>query len=154
MSSSAIPSKTTGIREFAGFVLANDQFFISPLPSYMNMRPAILSAVSQMDTRPKKHWIEDVYKHNAAGETAHGIDLIFQHVNSHLQRDEIPACDSLLLTADLKRMNSSLIVALLSISKPVSQKLSNWEGFLARAESALKGFVPDRCDHLMKPFRK
>src|SRR5690554_3245725 len=70
-------------------------------------------------------WLDRVYSLVASGETDDAVDLIFDFVDDRLLEGDAARVDDLLVTTDVKRLDTTLMLAVLSITKPASDQLCN-----------------------------
>jgi hypothetical protein len=88
-------------------------------------------------------WIDDVYSLVAKKEPDKAIDILFNHVDEWLLRNEFTRCNDLFHVVDVKRLDTHLLVALLSITLAASQKLPDRPKFVLRVERQLKESRPE-----------
>lgn len=100
-------------------------------------------------TQARAPWIEDVYAHVAAGRDSEAIDVIFTKMNSLFQAGRWRDADDILEGVDLKRLNLSVIVGLLSFTKRAVQSLKRRPRLVARAWSHLAQTEPERAHRLI-----
>lgn len=98
-------------------------------------------------------WLNDVYAHVAENAPDPAIDILFDHVNDLLFEDQFTKCNDLLHAVDLKRLDTNLLVALLSITAPARDVLSDREWLVKRIEDRLLELAPDRVEKLMSGLR-
>jgi hypothetical protein len=98
-------------------------------------------------------WLTDVYALNEAGETDDAVDMIFDRVDDLLLDGEAPQVDDLLNAIDVKRLDITLMLAALSITKPAADRLQNRLGFVGRVEGRLREVAGDRMERLLSGLR-
>jgi hypothetical protein len=80
-------------------------------------------------------------------------DLIMQHLDEWMLRDEFDQCDAFLTTVDLERLEPYTIVVVLAVTVCAKDKLFFRKQFVERVETQLKALVPDRAEKLMEGLR-
>lgn len=98
-------------------------------------------------------WLDRVYSLVASGETDDAVDLIFDFVDDRLLEGDAARVDDLLVTTDVKRLDTTLMLAVLSITKPASDQLCNRAAFLRRVEARLRLEEPERMERLLSGLR-
>ncbi len=94
-------------------------------------------------------WLEDVYSFVQQNKLDDAIDVLFYNIDDLLLAGELYKCDCLLKTIDLKRLDTNLVVALLSITKSAKHKLSERASFVLRALNRLNELSPDRVSKMI-----
>ena len=98
-------------------------------------------------------WLGEVYSLVAHGRIDAAIDIVFREFDSLFLRGRFDTSDGILRTIDLKRMDSNLTVAVLSVTLPAKSRLPNRARFLARAEARLSRVAPGRVERLLAGLR-
>lgn len=98
-------------------------------------------------------WLGDVYSLVRRNQPDAAVDILFRHVDDMLLKDEFSRCNALLRAIDLKRLDTNLIVAVLSITVEVSSQLSYRSRFVGRAEKRLQELAPERVERLLSGLR-
>jgi len=97
--------------------------------------------------------LSGVYSSVLHGDPDAAIDVLFEHVDELLVRGEYGRCDDLLETIDLSRLDTNLLVALLSVTKRASSDLEQRQHLVERVETRLRALAPDRADRLLTGLR-
>ena len=95
-------------------------------------------------------WLYDIYALCEAGSTDTAIDVLFKNIDSMSRNGEFEECDRLLLEIDLDKLNTSLMVALLSITLAAKNQLPQRVQVIAAIKSRLQETDPDRVENLLK----
>ena len=106
---------------------------------------------SSNDRRPV--WLDEVYSLTARGEIDSAIDVLFDHVDDLLLEGDFSTCNELLIAVDLKRLDTNLLIAILSITLSASEKLPNRTLLVSRVEKRLAELAPERLHSLMDGLR-
>lgn len=94
-------------------------------------------------------WLDDVYSLVDQGKSEQAVDLLYEHVDDLLLAEDFKRCDALLQTVDLKRLDSNLMVSLLTMTAPAKAALPYRASLLQRARKALETIAPGRADRLL-----
>lgn len=94
-------------------------------------------------------WIDELYDFVAHERTDDAVDLLFKHVDELLSAERFDQCDEILRVVDLNRLDTHLIVALLSITLSASGQLPYRTPLLEHARDRLSVLAPDRVDRLL-----
>lgn len=81
------------------------------------------------------------------------IDALFEFCNTSFARSDFYLVDELLLSVELERSNTSILVAALSITLCAKEELKKRDSFLARVEKHLKKTEPQRYKKLLRGLR-
>lgn len=99
------------------------------------------------------HWLGDVYSLVERNLPDEAVDILFDRIDDLLVTGQFARCDALLRAIDLKRLDSNLIVAVLSITLAAAEKLPYRARLLKRAEERLSAIAPDRVERLLSGLR-
>jgi hypothetical protein len=102
---------------------------------------------------PALMWIDQVYSLVSRRQFDKAIDIVFAAVDDMLTNDQLDQCASLLQSVDLKRLETNLLVGLLTATLPVAARLPARTKFLDRAEARLRELAPARVDRLLAGLR-
>ena len=105
------------------------------------------------DTVSAPIWLDTVYSLVARGAPDDAIDVLFDHVDDLLITGEFRRCNDLLHAVDLARLDTDLLVALLSITLPAAPHLRDRPWLVQRVEKRLQEIAPDRIEGLMRGLR-
>jgi hypothetical protein len=94
-------------------------------------------------------WLNDVYSLVYEGKPDAAIDVLFEHVDDLLLADNFPGCDAMLKTIDIKRLDTNLMVAVLSVTRRASDDLHERSAFRRRVEARLRTLDPERATRLL-----
>lgn len=94
-------------------------------------------------------WLSEVYKLTAEGRVNAAIDVLFENVDE-LNSDD---CDQLLHAVDLNRLDTHLLVGLLSITLSRAADLTHRSKVVEMVERRLEEIAPDRVARLMVGLR-
>ena len=98
-------------------------------------------------------WLDEVYSLVARGSSDEATDILFEHIDNLLRAGEFGRCNDLFRTIDLKRFDSNLLIALLSITLPAAHELRDRPDLVRRVERRLAETAPDRVDRLLHGLR-
>ncbi len=105
------------------------------------------------DTQPTYDWLAEVYSYSADGRNDDAIDLLFDHIDDLLLAGDFVAVNELVYAIDAKRLNTTTMLAALSITKAAADKLPNRASLLSRIEAILRETEPDRFQRLLSGLR-
>lgn len=71
-------------------------------------------------------WIDEVYACVERNDPDAAVDVLFRGIDRLLRAGEFSKCDDLLMSLDLERLDSNLLVALDSITRRAADKLPRW----------------------------
>ena len=94
-------------------------------------------------------WLEEVYSLVASGDPDTAIDLVFENIDEMLLEGHFDACNELLLAVDVKRLDTNLLVALLSVTRDAKAALSHRDEFVRRVKHRLESLAPKRRESLL-----
>jgi len=113
-------------------------------------RPGMGDVVEQLQRLlPEEDWLSGMYERVSRGDTDGAIDLLFAQVESMLANGAFPACDAELRKIDLTQLDTTLVVALLTITLAGKDRLPYRVTLLDQARKRLLELAPDRVDRLL-----
>ena len=98
--------------------------------------------------------LETIYSLVKLDETRRAIDVAYEYFFAHIRSHSHRNCDRVLELADVGQLNSTLMVAFLSVTLPIKQELKGRRGFYQRVVDALtqeKG--EERAAKLLEKYR-
>ena len=98
-------------------------------------------------------WLTDVYSKVDMAEPDDAIDVLFEQVDLLLEQERFATCNALLLAIDPKRLDTSLLIAALSITLPAAEHLPNRKQFSASVEERIRELAPERAERLLSGLR-
>lgn len=98
----------------------------------------------------KYSWLEDVYHLTSINNPSDAIDILYTHMDDYLLAGNFAACNEILSLIDINKLDSYLIVSVLSITVRASSRLKERIEFLEKAKNYLKQEVPDSWESLLK----
>lgn len=98
-------------------------------------------------------WLEGIYSLVAAGEPDAAIDILFEHIDDMLLAGDFIDCDAALRAIDLKRFDTNLLIALLSITLSAADKLPERSRLVTKIENRLAQSAPERAKRLLSGLR-
>ncbi|WP_428265089.1 hypothetical protein [Haliangium sp.] len=98
-------------------------------------------------------WLGDVYSLVARQQPDEAIDILFDHIDELLSEGQFARCDSVLRAIDLDRLDTNLVVAVLSITLSAADELPHRARLLSRAEKRLSVLAPERVERLLHGLR-
>jgi len=93
-------------------------------------------------------WVEKIYSLVEQGKSYKAINILFKEIDDLLCEGEFETCNESLKTFDLERLDTSLLVGLLSITFPASDKLSYRPEMVEKIRTRLENLAPDRVGRL------
>lgn len=97
-------------------------------------------------------WLEEIYQ-LCESNTDKGIDLLFSKIDELLLKEDFELCDDILCTIDLQKLNTSMLLGLLSITFTAADKLPYRSKLITNIEAILKVLEPARVENLLKGLR-
>jgi hypothetical protein len=97
--------------------------------------------------------MRQIYKHVAAGEVDEATDVLFDCVDDMLIEGCFAKCDAWIQRIDLKKLDTNLLVGLLSITYVARHHLESRAELVLRVEKRLIELAPDRAESLMRGRR-
>lgn len=123
-------------------------------PDSQDVLETVESTIRVADEGARKlAWIDNVYSLVAKEQTDAATDMLLGRFNTMLEHAEFEQCDSALRAFDFKRLNTTLMVSILSITRPATSKLKARSEVLVEIERVLTERVPDRASRLLKNLR-
>lgn len=104
-----------------------------------------------MNTEPI--FLEEFYSLVDAGRTSAAIDRLFNYVDSRFLAGRFLEVDRLLDDIDLARLDTRLIVAVLSITLCASPELPNRAAFFEACRERLQVLAPGRLENLLRGLK-
>ena len=98
-------------------------------------------------------WLATLYELVEQDSIDPAIDLLFDHINDLLFEDRAADCDGLLPQIDVARLDTNLLVALLSVTSPARAVLTSRPALVERVERRLKQLAPTRVERLLSGLR-
>lgn len=99
---------------------------------------------------PAEDWLESLYAETSV-HTA--IDMLFDRVDRMMLDEKFEDVDGLLRIIDVDRLDSNLMVGVLTITQCARERLAERVGALERIEKRLRATDPDRVDELLQGLR-
>lgn len=107
--------------------------------------------------RPKwpgeEPWVLQMYDLVASKRLEEAIDLLYDNVDDMLLEGKMQECDDILQQIDIRRLDSYLMIGLLSITLSASEHLPHRKVLVEEIENYLRATEPERADALMKGLR-
>ena len=98
-------------------------------------------------------WLGDVYALVDGGHIDRAVDIVFDQIDDLLIAENFGRCNELLLTVDPQRLDTHLMVSVLSITKSAACRLPNRAILFHRVEERLRVVAPDRIVRLLDGLR-
>ena len=95
-------------------------------------------------------WVEVMYAFVAEGKKRKAIMVLFREIDALLSAGEFGRCDEILAAIDLERLNTALLVGVLSITFPARMHLNERAILAGRIRNILEQTEPDRVEALMR----
>ena len=95
--------------------------------------------------------LHSVYKLVLEKSTDEAVDVLFKHVDELLTEEQFEQCNAFLQEVNLQRLDTNLVVALISVTRAAKEKLPYRTAFLACAEARLIQLAPERAERLRGP---
>lgn len=95
-------------------------------------------------------WLEEIYQLCEENNTDKGIDILFSKIDELLLKEDFDLCDDLLRTINLQKLNTSMLLGLLSITFTATAKLPYRSKLVTNIEAVLKVREPNRVESLLK----
>ena len=94
--------------------------------------------------------LEPMYQPVEEGRTARALDVLFDHIDDMLCDGEFQRCDEVIQHIDLERLNTSLLVGVLSITLAAREKLNHRRQVVEAIRKRLEILAPGRVEPLMQ----
>ncbi len=112
---------------------------------------AVPEFVSEGEPEDRFGWVEDIYSAVDSGERIRAADLLLDHVDDMLLEGAFELCNSLFHIIDPKRLDTHLLIGVLTATLPAAAELRDRPKFVVRAEAYLsKSESPDRVRQLLE----
>lgn len=98
-------------------------------------------------------WLDHVYSLTAKNESDAAIDVLFPKMDKLFREGHFDTADDVLRAVDVARLNTSLMVAVLAITRPAKASLPQRQVLLQRIERRLRELEPDRVERLLRRVR-
>lgn len=98
-------------------------------------------------------WIENIYSLVSKNQTEKAVDVLFDNFDDLLRRSELDLCDSALRSIDIRRLDVTTMLGILSITKPARSRLRARAETVLKIEEMLNSLDPDRTDRLLVGLR-
>lgn len=95
--------------------------------------PQFLTNVIGMAQAADDEWFRAAMRLNDSGESARALDAVFDKVDDWLCAGQFCECDAFLGRLEVESTPSRLLLAILTVTLPASEKLSNREAVFSRA---------------------
>jgi len=103
--------------------------------------------------RSELAWLSKTYSLVAKLAVDSAVDLVFDHFDDLLHGEKFREADEALAAVDIKRLDSNLMVALLTITHAAKENLRRREDLVRRIEKKLEADAPDRAEQLLAGLR-
>ena len=130
-----------------------DAEYLDALARFISRVEAAGSIVPETDANERPLWLDDVYSLVVKSKPDAAVDVLFARIDELLTRRDFDRCDSLLRAVDLGRLDTNLMVALLSITLPASSKLKARVEVVDKIEKQLREKAPERAERLLSGLR-
>jgi hypothetical protein len=98
-------------------------------------------------------WLDDVYLLVARGQIDDAVDVLFSNLDEMLLVGHFSRCNALLRVVDLKKLDTNLLVGLLSITLSAKALLPERADVVGRVEARLNELDPSRTARLLDGLR-
>jgi len=115
-------------------------------PSWNALNLALLSARNRV-------FLASLHALAAEGRFARAIDTLFDGVDAYTDTQDFGAVDSLLSEADPSKLTLKVTLAMLTITRPLRDKLENREAFFDRAYAFVQALGDDAACRLAERLR-
>ena len=132
-------------------VTSSSQLRYSPGPEH-----SVIAAESETTYSADKSpppWLATLYDLVDQDSIDPAIDLLFDHINDLLFEDRAADCDGLLQQIDVARLDTNLLVSLLSVTSPARAVLPSRTALVERVERRLNLLAPTRVARLLSGLR-
>lgn len=118
-----------------------------------DLGPSATARASSADNVHRPLWLNEVYSLSARNESDAAIDILFPKIDALFRAGEFAVADDVLRAVDVARLNTSLMVAVLAITRAAKDKLPHREVLLQRIERRLTRAEPVRVERLLRRVR-
>jgi hypothetical protein len=98
-------------------------------------------------------WLSKAYSLIAMEAVDPAVDLVFDNFDALLHAGKFRKCDELLAAVDVKRLDTNLMVAFLTITEPAKAQLKRRAELVRRIENQLAKTAPRRVAELLDGLR-
>ena len=123
----------------------------SSLPEFA--KPVAIRDMRRRTASSELSWLSSTYSLVAKKDVHAAIDLVFEHFDELLHEGRMREADEALAAVDVKRLDSNLMVAVLTITRAAKDQLNRRADLLRRVESRLQVMVPERAADLIAGLR-
>lgn len=102
---------------------------------------------------PHKDDLQKIYDLIDQQKPHAAVDILFRNIDTLLRNGQFDVCDGLIKGIDLQRLDTNLIVALLSITLPAADKLPYRPSLFTACFERLSALAPDRVERLVRDLR-
>lgn len=115
----------------------------------------VSSLGSTSATRTSGHlaWVRDLYSLVGQGRHDDAIDVLFSTVNRMFVKGEFAKCDEALRAIDVARLDTNLLVGVLTSTLCAAEHLPSRNDVIHRVENRLRQLAPDRVERLLANLR-
>lgn len=107
----------------------------------------------QKPTGPRFEWLGELYRLVKNDSIDPAIDLLFDKISQMIEDEDFSDCDQLIRVIDTDQLDTNLLVAVLSVTLPVSNLLLHRRALIERVEKRLLDIAPERLDNLLSGLR-
>lgn len=104
-------------------------------------------------TLEDESFLEVIYEYIENSEIEEAGDLLLERIDESFERDKFFEVDELISKIDIGKLNSTLMVGLLSFTYAGKDKLKNHSIMVSKIEEKLTRDCPDRVQKLMENLR-
>ncbi|NJK32157.1 MAG: hypothetical protein HC927_06975 [Deltaproteobacteria bacterium] len=98
-------------------------------------------------------WLEDIYSLVAAGDSRAAADILCERIDDMLLAGEFARCDGVLRSIDIGRLDSKLLVTLLSVTVAAAGQLTERSRLVTKIERRLAKDAPERIERMLEGLR-
>ena len=123
----------------------------SSLPEFA--KPVAAGDTGRRTAPPELSWLSSTYSLVAKKDVHAAIDLVFEHFDELLYEGRMREADEALAAVDVKRLDTNLMFALLTITHAAKDRLTRRADLLSRVENRLQVVAPERAAELIADLR-
>lgn len=128
------------------------------VPGPTSCLPGFAKPIAMRDmgrrTKPSElSWLSSTYSLVAKSDVHAAIDLVFEHFDELLFEGRMREADEALAAVDVERLDSNLMVAVLTITYAAKDRLNRRAELLRRVDSRLRVLAPERVSDLLDGLR-
>jgi len=97
-------------------------------------------------------WLQGVYEFVVGGKSDRAMDVLFRGFEE-TARVSMDRCGDLIRRIEVDKLDTTLLVGLLSVTRPRAAELPYRATMVSAVESRLRRLAPERADRLMRGFR-